>query len=353
MNNLPQSNVRAAILIAEEPPIFRFNSFPFPGVVITPTEAREVINYASRSSAPRATIDFQQTILGTEPRERPALSDDASRGPGRSYDGILKPDLMAPGVSILAAYYPHATGPRIGNNIFLSTDYTLLSGTSMACPHVSGTAALLKAAHPDWSPAAIQSAMMTTANPLDNTNQPIKDMAFDYTAATPLGIGSGLVDPNRALDPGLIYDVSQQDLVNLVCSMNFTPEQTQTLIRSSHNCSTPSADLNYPSFVALFSFAERGRTLTRRFQRTVTNVGDGAARYRVKLERPENTTVRIRPQTLVFQKKYEKKSYVLTIRYKADIETQNRDGSLTWIEENGKYRVRSPIMVSAGADNFD
>ncbi|KAL0392085.1 UNVERIFIED_CONTAM: Subtilisin-like protease SBT3 [Sesamum radiatum] len=262
-------------------------------------KAREVINYASRSSAPRATIDFQQTILGTEPRAAPALSDDASRGPGRSYDGILKPDLMAPGVSILAAYYPHATGPRIGNNIFLSTDYSLLSGTSMACPHISGTAALLKAAHPDWSPAAIQSAMMTTANPLDNTNQPIKDMAFDYTAATPLGIGSGLVDPNRALDPGLIYDVSHQDL------------------------------------------------------RTVTNVGDGAARYRVKLERPENTTVRIRPQTLVFQKKYEKKSYVLTIRYKADIETQNRDGSLTWIEENGKYRVRSPIMVSAGADNFD
>ncbi|KAL0366229.1 UNVERIFIED_CONTAM: Subtilisin-like protease SBT3 [Sesamum radiatum] len=169
----------------------------------------------------------------------------------------------------------------------------------MACPHVSGTAALLKAAHPDWSPAAIQSAMMTTANPLDNTNQPIKDMAFDYTAASPLGIGSGLVDPNRALDPGLIYDVSHQDL------------------------------------------------------RTVTNVGNGAARYRVQLERPENTTVRIRPQTLVFQKKYEKKSYVLTIRYKADIETQHRDGSLTWIEENGKYRVRSPIMVSAGADNFD
>ncbi|KAL0432538.1 UNVERIFIED_CONTAM: Subtilisin-like protease SBT3 [Sesamum latifolium] len=353
MNILPQSNVRAAILIAEEPPIFRFNLFPFPGVVITPAEAREVINYASRSSAPRATIDFQQTILGTEPRAAPALSDDASRGPGRSYDGILKPDLMAPGVSILAAYYPDATGPRIGNNIFLSTDYTLLSGTSMACPHVSGTAALLKAAHPDWSPAAIQSAMMTTANPLDNTNQPIKDMGFDYTAATPLGIGSGLVDPNRALDPGLIYDVSHQDLVNLVCSMNFNPEQTQTIIRSSHNCSTPSADLNYPSFVALFSFAERGRTLTRRFQRTVTHVGDGAARYRVQLERPENTTVRIRPQTLVFQKKYEKKSYVLTIRYKADIETQHRDGSLTWIEENGKYRVRSPIMVSAGADNFD
>ncbi|KAI3460196.1 hypothetical protein Pfo_016859 [Paulownia fortunei] len=352
MSYLPQSNVRAAIIIAEDPSVFRFNSFPFPGVVISPAEAREVSNYASNGAAPTASIDFQQTVLGTQPRAAPALSDDSSRGPGLSYEGILKPDIMAPGVSILAAYYPHAIGPRIGNNIFLSSYYTLLSGTSMACPHISGTAALLKAAHPEWSPAAIQSAMMTTANPLDNTNQPIKDMAFDSLVATPLGIGSGLVDPNRALDPGLIYDASPQDLVNLVCSMNFTREQTQTIIRSSYNCSSPSSDLNYPSFVAFFNFAERGMILTRKFQRTVTNVGDGAATYKAKLEIPENTTIRIRPQTLIFQKKYEKQSYFLTIRYRADIETQHRHGSLAWIEQTGKHTVRSPIMVSAGADNF-
>ncbi|KAL7160583.1 hypothetical protein ABFS83_01G106200 [Erythranthe nasuta] len=352
MRNLPDSNVRAAIVIAEDPRIFRFNSFPYPGVVITPNEAREVISYAANSSAPTASISFQQTILGTEPRAAPALSDDSSRGPGLSYEGILKPDLMAPGVSILAAYSPYATStPTIGNNIFLTTDYTLLSGTSMACPHISGTAALLKSAHPDWSPAAIQSAMMTTANPLDNTNQPIREV--DGTVATPLGIGSGQVDPNRALDPGLIYDATTQDLVNLVCSMNFTSEQTQTIVRSTnYNCSNPSSDLNYPSFVALINFEDIGRVLTRRFERTVTNVGNGAAKYRVKVEVPVNTTVRVRPQTLVFQKKNEKQSYTVTIRYNGDIETQHRPGSLTWIEQSGKYTVRSPIMVSAGADNF-
>ncbi|KAK6130850.1 hypothetical protein DH2020_035406 [Rehmannia glutinosa] len=208
-----------------------------------------------------------------------------------------------------------------------------------------------KAAHRTIESAAIQSAMMTTANPLDNTNQPIKDMD-DFTAASPLGIGSGMVDPNRALDPGLIYDASMQDLVNLVCSMNFTREQTQTIVRSSYNCSDPSSDLNYPSFVAIFNFAERGMMLTRRFQRTVTNVGDGAATYRVKLEVPVNTTIRIRPETLVFRKKYEKQCYSLMIRYKADIDNQHRDGSITWIEQNGEHTVRSPIMVSAGADNF-
>ncbi|KAL0368977.1 UNVERIFIED_CONTAM: Subtilisin-like protease SBT3 [Sesamum calycinum] len=264
MEYLSESNVRAAIIIAEDISIFRSVSFPYPGVVISPTEAQQVLDYASSSSAPRVSIDFQQTVLGTGPRAAPALSDDSSRGPARSYPHILKPDIMAPGV--------HING----------------------LPHIAGVAALLKAAHPEWSPAAIQSAMMTTSNPLDNTNQPIKEQ--DNTVASPLGMGSGLVNPNRALDPGLVYDASQQDLVNLVCSMNFTREQTQTIIRSSYNCSTPSSNLNYPSFIVVYNSQDQGMTLTRRFQRTLTNVGDGAATYRVKLEKPKNTRIQIRPQ---------------------------------------------------------
>lgn len=351
MGGLSDSNARAVIVIAEDPRIFRFNTFPYPGVVITPGEGQEVANYALSSASPTASIAFQQTILGKEPRAAPALSDDSSRGPARSYEAILKPDLMAPGVLILAAFSPQITATTIGRNIDLSSDYNLLSGTSMACPHVSGTAALLKSAHPDWSPSAIQSAMMTTANPLDNTNRPIREQ--DNMVADPLGIGSGHVDPNRALDPGLVYDASVQDMVNLVCSMNFTRNQTQTIIRSSNNCSNPNPDLNYPSFVALIRAADIGRTLTRTFQRVVTNVGQGAATYKVLLEAPVNTTMTVRPQTLVFGKKYEKQRYSLTIRYKGDIEIQHRPGAVVWIDQTGKYRVRSPIMVSAAADNFD
>ncbi|KAL2504252.1 Subtilisin-like serine endopeptidase family protein [Abeliophyllum distichum] len=168
---LSGSNVRAAIIISEDTGILRSDTFPYPGVVITPEDAKDVINYASNSADPQASIEFQQTILGTEPRPAPAVSGSSSRGPGRSYPGILKPDIMAPGVLILAAYNPYTNVASIGNNILLSSDYTLLSGTSMACPHISGIAALLKAAHPDWSPTAIRSAMMTTANPLDNTKK--------------------------------------------------------------------------------------------------------------------------------------------------------------------------------------
>ncbi|KAH6785108.1 hypothetical protein C2S51_037563 [Perilla frutescens var. frutescens] len=350
MRYLTDSYVGAAVIISEDPTIFRFTSFTFPVVVIRPSEASDVINYAN-SGSPTATIDFQQTVLGRGPRAAPAVSDDSSRGPSRGYEGILKPDIMAPGVLILAAFNPHSRAAQIGKNVYLSSDYTLLSGTSMSCPHISGIAALLKAAHPDWSPAAIQSAMMTTANPLDNTNQPIREL--DNILASPLNIGSGNVDPNRALDPGLVYDASPQDLVNLVCSMNFTRNQTRTIIRSSYSCSNPSSDLNYPSFVAVYRAAEVGRTITRTFKRVVTNVGQGAATYKVMLQVPVNTTARVRPQTLVFRKKYEKLSYSVTIRYKGDLDVQHREGAVIWMDETGKYRVRSPIMVSAGADNFE
>ncbi|KAL8487573.1 hypothetical protein ACS0TY_023583 [Phlomoides rotata] len=351
MNFLSASNVRAAIIVSDDTSILRSTSFRFPGAVITTEEAIEVIRYASNGGSPTASIDFQQTFVGEEKRAAPALSGSSSRGPALSYDRILKPDIMAPGVLILAAFNPIVNGPRIGN-IFLSSDYSLLSGTSMACPHIAGVAALLKAAHPDWSPAAIQSAMMTTANHLDNTKQPIKDMAFNYSVATPLGIGSGHVDPNRALDPGLIYDNSPQDMVNLVCSMNFTREETQTITRVGYNCSNSSSDLNYPSFMSVFNFDQRGLTLTQKFKRIVTNVGNGAATYKVNLVKPENATVRIWPQTLVFRKKYEKRSYSVSIRFKADINADRQFGSLTWIEETGKYTVRSPIVVSGGQDNY-
>ena len=102
---------------------------------------------------------------------------------------------MAPGTLVLAATVPAGVS---GTNDLLPGDYAFKSGTSISCPQASGVAALLKSAHPDWSPAAIRSAMMTTANPLDNTQNPIRN--YDLEFASPLAIGSGQIDPNRALD---------------------------------------------------------------------------------------------------------------------------------------------------------
>ncbi|XP_051121272.1 subtilisin-like protease SBT3 [Andrographis paniculata] len=350
--NVARSKAKAAIVIGEDPKIFRTTMFPHPATVVSLSEGQEVIDYATKGSSPTATIEFRQTIVGPGRKPAPALAEFSSRGPARSYEGILKPDVTAPGVLILAGNSPGVAAAAI-NETSLFSNYTLLWGTSMACPHVSGVAALLKAAHPDWSPSAIQSAMMTTAGQLDNAGHPIREEDGSPLYASPLGIGSGQVDPNRAMDPGLVYDNTPKDFVDLVCAMNFTANQTRTILRSNYNCSTPSSDLNYPSFVAVFQPPEEGRTLTRRFQRTVTNVGAGAATYSVRVEAPANTTVSVRPATLVFRRKYEKVKYSLSVRFVASLDEQHRPGSVTWIDRTGKYSVRSPIMVSAGADFFE
>ncbi|KAK4738177.1 hypothetical protein R3W88_001874 [Solanum pinnatisectum] len=265
-------------------------------------------------------------------RPAPVLARFSARGPSSSYLGIAMPDIMAPGVLILAAFPPNIFSESI-QNIELSSDYELKSGTSMAAPHASGIAALLKGAHPEWSPLAICSAMMTTANHLDSTQKPIRE--DDNMIAKPLDMGAGNVDPNRALDPGLVYDATPQDYINLICSMNFTEEQFKTFARSSanyNNCSNPSADLNYPSFIALYPFSLEGNFtwLEQKFRRTLTN----------------NSTVSVSPRTLVFKEKNDKQSYNLTIRYIGDSDQSRNFGSITWVEENGNHTVRSPIVTS-------
>lgn len=106
--------------------------------------------------------------------------------------------LLQPGSYVLSAWTPSlkedTTGPT---NVFFN-DFNLLSGTSAACAHASGVAALLRSAHPEWSPATIRSATITTANPMDNTFDPIQDYGDDLQFASPLAMGAGQIDPNRA-----------------------------------------------------------------------------------------------------------------------------------------------------------
>ncbi|XVE94921.1 hypothetical protein REPUB_Repub02eG0051400 [Reevesia pubescens] len=336
------SKAKGAIFISDEPEL----EYMFcPGVVISTKDAPALIKYATSSKNATASIKFQQTILGTKPA--PVVASYTSRGPSPSYPGILKPDIMAPGSLVLAAYCPNSYAATIGDNIFLSSNFAIISGTSMACPHASGIAALLKGAHPEWSAAAIRSALVTTANPLDNTMKPIKDNGdHNLSFASPLAMGAGQIVPNQALDPGLIYDATPQDYVNLLCTMNFTQEQILTITRSkSYNCLNPSSDLNYPSFIALYN-PKVTKTTGKIFTRTVTNVGEGAATYNVKIVQPEGSTIAVSPETLVFGKTYEKQSFNVTISYKSNSKKIVSFGELVWVEENGKHKVRSPVVVS-------
>ena len=121
----------------------------------------------------------------------------SSRGPALAGGGdLLKPDITAPGVDVIAAVSPAGDA---GGNL-----YNAHSGTSMSSPHIAGIAALLREQAPRTGrPIWIKSALMTNATPRDNTDAPIQDADHD---ATPLDYGSGHVRPGLAFDPGLVYD---------------------------------------------------------------------------------------------------------------------------------------------------
>ncbi|CAH8262706.1 unnamed protein product [Arabidopsis lyrata] len=303
--------------------------------------------YASTHPNPIATIDFKGTVIGVKPA--PVVASFSGRGPNGLNPEILKPDLIAPGVNILAAW-TDAVGPTGIVSDRRKTEFNILSGTSMACPHVSGATALLKSAHPDWSPAAIRSAMMTTASLVDNSNRSLIDESTGKHS-TPYDFGSGHLNLGRAIDPGLVYDITNVDYITFLCSIGYEMKSIQVITRTPVRCPRrkPSpANLNYPSITALFPTSNRG-LLSKTLYRTVTNVGQSEAVYRAKVESPRGVTVTVKPSMLVFTSTIKKRSYAVTVTVDTKSlvlgETGAAFGSVTWFD-GGRHVVRSSVVVT-------
>ena len=145
--------------------------------------------YDQNGSASTLEVDTHAFQVGNTPDQIIAFS---SRGPSAAM--TLKPDIAAPGVNILAqGYDPTATGEA------RHLGFGQASGTSMASPHVAGSAVILRQIHPDWSNAEIKSALMSTSKFMDIYN-------YDGTPAQPLDMGAGRLDLANASDPGVILD---------------------------------------------------------------------------------------------------------------------------------------------------
>ncbi|GAB2228322.1 hypothetical protein Drorol1_Dr00010157 [Drosera rotundifolia] len=348
VSNLELARVAAGVFITNNSDLTLLLQTSFPSVFLDWSKGQALLKYIKSSSSNAvASIRFRQTFYGARPA--PSVASYSSRGPSVSCMSVLKPDIMAPGELILASWAKDIRVITIDSGSLYS-DFNVVSGTSMSCPHIAGVAALIKGVHPDWSPAAIRSAMMTTSNTLDSTNQPIKDIGLGNQPASPLAMGSGHIDPNKALDPGLIYDSGFDNYVNLLCAMNYTKEQIK-LFTKSHpfNCSNASMDLNYPSFIALLNDDTGSQAITvKEFHRTVTNVGDNATTYTYNAELTplEGLEVMVEPTALVFTKKYEKLSFKVSVKGPRFIKEKVVYGTLSWVESGGKYVVRSPIVAT-------
>lgn len=214
----------------------------------------------------------------------------------------------------------------------------------MSCPHISGVAALMKAAHPDWSPAAIKSALMTTAYTVDNTNSSLRDAA-DGSLANAFAYGAGHVDPQKALSPGLVYDISTSDYAAFLCSLNYSAPHIQVITKTS-NVSFPKkfrpGDLNYPSFSVVFNQKSKP---VQRFRRELTNVGTATSVYTVKVISPESVAVTVTPAKLTFKKAGQKLRYYVTFASKAGQGHVKPDfGWISWV--NDEHVVRSPVAYT-------
>ncbi|XP_042491939.1 subtilisin-like protease SBT3 [Macadamia integrifolia] len=341
------AKVAGGIFITNNTDLLFYIMSLYPMAFLSPQDGQPVLDYIKGNSDPRANFEFRKTVLGTKPA--PTVASYSSRGPSPSCPIVLKPDVMGPGSLVLASW-TEAIPVLNDGSVRLFNNFNLISGTSMSCPHAAGVAALLKAAHPEWSPAAIRSAIMTTADYLDNTLNPIIDTQDNNQMASPIAMGAGQINPNKAVEPGLIYDAGKDDYVRLLCGLNFTMNQIKMITRSSdYNCSDPSLDLNYPSFIAFFNSNDSSSDakIVQEFQRRVTNVGDGMSTYKAKVTAMDGFEVKVVPDKLVFRDKYEKLCYKLRIKGPKRMKQIVVHGALSWVEVGGNHVVRSPIVVTS------
>ncbi|HEY6597361.1 MAG TPA: S8 family serine peptidase [Asanoa sp.] len=283
--------------------------------------------YAATAGA-TATISAQTT----ETAEAPQVATFSSRGPGPSSNGdLLKPDIMAPGVDVVAASAP----PSHNGNLWNAD-----SGTSMASPHIAGIAALIIAKHPAWSPMAVKSALMTTAQVLDNRGKPIADQA-DGANATPLEMGAGEVAARPAFDPGLVYDSGLTQWLQYSCGIGV------------HLATSGGADVcdavgtvdpsNYNSPALAVGDLAGKQTLTR----TVTNVTRLAGVYLPTVNAPRGFTVNVSPKVLVVPPGTSR-SYTVSFTRTDAAFGEWSFGSLRWRDPLG-HDVRSAIALRAVA----
>lgn len=175
--------------------------YPLPSIHITSSEGSRLRSWLLNGSGHMATITAGSAYVEMDESRNTKLAEFNSTAINPHFDGTLSPNIAAPGVDILAAYADDQPFTRYPS----AMDWNVISGTSMATPHVAGALALVRQAHPEWSVAEVQSAIQLTAgNILDSGNAEGDDRYFHG--------GSGLVNVDAAINAGFVMDETAENM---------------------------------------------------------------------------------------------------------------------------------------------
>jgi subtilisin family serine protease len=335
ISNAGDAGAAAVIVysIAGDPIVMNGDSslVSIPAVMIGQADGNLILSEIEADTTVTAVLD--KGLLLTEPETGNVMARFSSRGPG-PVPAIIKPDVTAPGINILAGFTPETA------NSMPDETFAYLSGTSMSVPHVAGVAALLMQANPDWSPSAIKSAMMTTAR---------QDLVQSdgVSVATPFDFGAGHIVPNDSLKPGLVYDVSDDEYDAFACGAESpaVPDTRCTELETA-GFSFAAEDLNQPS-IGIARLAN-----TRTVSRRVTNVSDDAQSFVVSVSPPPGIQVSVAPTTLSLAAG-ESGSFDVSFVYESGPLDLWRFGSLTWTSsDHSAYSAIAvnPVSLSAPAE---
>ena len=294
------------------------DNFFVPTVMVDNTTGLRVKQYLASRPNPKADLDTGQT---SQLRYAPSMTLFSSRGPNPTSADIIKPDITAPGIQILAGDTPlPEPGTQPAGELFQA-----IAGTSMSSPVVAGVYALVKQAHPDWSAAAAKSAIMTTANTKVKDNDKVSQ-------AGPFAMGSGMVNPGQvsrrgsAFNPGLVYDAGFNDYLGFLCDQGpeaFTNPDATCAALSAAGIPTEATGLN------LSSIGVSALAGTTTITRTVTSVADTAVSWRASISAPRGYRVTVSPQRFTLQPG-ESASYQLTITNRNAELGEWLSGSISW-----------------------
>ncbi|KAG8363730.1 hypothetical protein BUALT_Bualt19G0052700 [Buddleja alternifolia] len=351
------ARAKGVIIISEPPPnSATFDSGTYPYAEVGQKIGSQILHYIKSTKKPTATILGTREVKNFKPA--PVAASFSSRGPATLTENILK------GWTYMAAIVP-----RIESNYDAPANKTSLfrirSGTSMACPHVTGAVAFIKSVHPHWSSSIIKSALMTTeiiwfivlrklkilcraASASNNMGRPLTNAS--YYAANPHEVGVGEINPIKALDPGLAFKTTIKDHLRFLCYYGYE-HKVIISISSSHKrftCPRNSteqliSDINYPT-ISIGRLNQHNDDGPKRVKRVVTNMGSPNVTYVVSsVNAPPGLIVKIRPKKIVFSEGLRRASFKVWFDGKRASKGYNF-GDIRW--SDGSHNVRVIFAVN-------